>query len=217
MMKDDTERPAGPKRSKYLGLGIIAGMVVISVAGSVLLIQHYDYVARLQQHGLLGLFIISIFAGSPIPIPTPSMILTFTMGSILSPVLVGLVSGLGNGLGNALIFWAGRGGHHIFENYLAPSPSREVPKSRLGRFFRRMTALPEFTRDRVLVAVFLLSIYPNPVLTPLILAMGATRYSFIKFFLCCTAGKTVQAMILAYLGYFGLRSLLRFMGVFTVP
>jgi membrane protein YqaA with SNARE-associated domain len=216
-MKDGTEQQAISNKGKYVGLGIMAGMIVISVVGSVLLIQHYGYVERLQQHGLLGLFVISVFAGSPLPIPTPSMILTFTMGSILSPVLVGLVSGFGNGIGNALIFWTGHGGHAVIKSFLAPSASKEVPKSRLGRFFRRVTTVPGFTRNRVLVAVFLLSVYPNPVLTPLILTMGMTRYNFTKFFLACWAGKTVQSMILSYLGYFGLRSLLRFMGVLNVP
>jgi membrane protein YqaA with SNARE-associated domain len=216
-MEDIARQPVSSNRSKYVGLGIMAGMIVISVAGSVLLIQHYEYVRRLEQHGLLGLFVISIFAGSPIPIPTPSMILTFTLGSFLHPILVGVVAGFGNGIGNALIFWTGHGGHAVFKSFLTPPADSEPPKSKLGRFFRRITTVPAFAKDRVLVAVFLLSIYPNPVLTPLILTMGLTRYNFTKFFLVCTAGKTVQSLILAYLGYFGLRSLLRFMGIFTVP
>jgi hypothetical protein len=30
-------------------------------------------------------------------------------------------------------------------------------------------------------------------------------------------GKTVQSMVLSYLGYFGLRSFLRYIGVFDMP
>ena len=67
------------------------------------------------------------------------------------------------------------------------------------------------------VTVFLLSIYPNPVLTPVVLGMGATRFSFTKFFLACWGGNTVMTMVIAFLGYFGLRSLLHFLGVFNVP
>jgi membrane protein YqaA with SNARE-associated domain len=215
-MERETEQAESGK-GRYIGLGLLAGMIIISVVGSILLVQHFAYISRLENQGLLGLFIISIFAGSPIPIPTPSMILTFTLGSILSPILVGLVAGFGNGVGNALIFWTGRGGHKVFRNFLTPSPLTNPPKSRLGRFFRRLTTVPEFTRNRVLVAILLLSIYPNPVLTPLILTMGATRYNFTRFFLAIWGGKTVQSLILAYLGYFGLRSLLRYMGVFHIP
>lgn len=203
--------------SKYVAIGLMAAIIIISVGGSVLLIQHWEYISRLERHGYWGLFIISLFAGSPIPIPTPSMILTFTLGSILNPVLVGLVSGFGNGVGNALIFWTGRGGHAVFRNLNITAQNGEPPRSRIGRFFKRMSQVPEFVKNRVLWAVFLLSVYPNPVLTPLILGMGVMRFRFWKFFLVIWAGKTAQSMILSYLGYYGLRSLLRYLGIFDAP
>ena len=202
-------------KSKYIAIGLLAGMIIISVGGSVLLIQHWQYITELERQGYLGLFIISVFAGSPIPIPSPSMILTFTLGSILNPVLVGLVSGLGNGLGNVLIFWTGRGGLLFFKNINISIPSDDNNPSRIGRILRklRMPRMSEFARRRALWAVFILSIYPNPILTPIILGMGAARFHFWKFFLACTAGKIVQSMALSYLGHFGLRSLLQYFGI----
>ncbi len=204
-------------RGKYLAIGLMVAMVAISVVGSLFLIWNWEYISELEQQGYVGLFFISIFAGSPIPIPTPSMILTFTLGSILNPVLVGVVAGFGNAVGNALIFWTGRGGHVVFKNIFNSSPSDEPPRSRIGRFFRRVSRMPDYARRRANVAVFLLSIYPNPVLTPMILGMGAMRFHFWQFFLAIFAGKTVQSMVLSYLGYFGLRSILRYFGVFDVP
>jgi membrane protein DedA with SNARE-associated domain len=44
--------------------------------------------------------------------------------------------------------------------------------------------------------------------------MGAKRYNFWKFFLVCWAGKMVEASVISYLGYFGLRSILRYFGIF---
>jgi membrane protein YqaA with SNARE-associated domain len=205
------------KHAKLIGVGLLALTLIISVGGSVLLVQHREYITELERQGYLGLFIISIFAGSPIPVPTPAMILTFTLGSILSPFLVGLVSGFGNAAGNTLIFWTGQGGHKAFQNLMVSTPSGEPPRSKMGRFFKRLSRVPEIASRRVLVAIFVLSIYPNPILTPLILGMGATRYRFWKFFLTIWAGKTAQGMILAYLGYFGLRSLLQLFGVFHIP
>jgi membrane protein DedA with SNARE-associated domain len=145
------------------------------------------------------------------------MILTFTLGSILNPFFVGLVSGFGNAAGNALIFWTGQGGHKVFRNFMVFTPSDKPPRSKISRFFKRLSRVPEIASRRVLVAVFLLSIYPNPILTPLILGMGATRYRFWQFFLAIWAGKTAQGMLLAYLGYFGLRSILKFFGILQVP
>jgi membrane protein YqaA with SNARE-associated domain len=208
-----------PGKGRYIALGLTGALIAISIAGSVLLVKHWEYMMQLERQGYLGLFVISIFAGSPLPIPTPSMILTFTLGSVLNPVLVGLVSGFGNGIGNALIFWTGRGGHAVFRSVFVSEPARGNSPSRIGRFFGKIgiSRTPDFVRRRAFFAVFLLSIYPNPVLTPLILGMGAMRYSFGRFFLAIWAGKTVQSLLLSYLGYFGLRSLLRFLGVFHVP
>jgi membrane protein YqaA with SNARE-associated domain len=204
-----------PRKRKYIAIGLLAALIIISVGGTVFFILNWEYVEQLQGKGLLGLFIISLFAGSPIPIPTPSMILTFTLGSVLNPALVGLVSGLGNGVGNALIYWSGRGGHAFFKS-LSASEGEDKPTSRIGRFFRKLKIqqLLHRAQGRVMLTVFLLSIYPNPVLTPMIITMGASRFSFTRFFIAVWAGKTVQSMILAYLGYFGLRSLLRYFGVF---
>jgi membrane protein YqaA with SNARE-associated domain len=204
------------KLAKYLAISLLAATLIISVGGSVLLVQHWEYISQLERQGYLGLFIISIFAGSPIPIPTPSMILTFTLGSILSPFLVGLVSGFGNAAGNALIFWTGRGGHKVFQSFMVTASAEAHPRSKLRRFFNRLWRVPEIARRRVLVAVFVFSIYPNPILTPLILGMGAARFRFWQFFLTIWAGKTTQCMILSYLGYFGLRSLLKYFGLFQV-
>ena len=206
------------RKNQYIAIGLLAALIIISVGGTVLLIFNWEYVEQLQNQGLLGLFVISLFAGSPIPIPTPSMILTFTLGSLLNPVLVGLVSGLGNGIGNALVYWSGRGGLKFFESFNVSDKDGE-PSSRIGRFFRKLKIqqLLNRARSKVLLTVFLLCIYPNPVLTPMIITMGASRFSFTRFFIAVWAGKTVQSMLLAYLGYFGLRSLLRYLGIFDMP
>ena len=200
------------RKKKYIAVGLLAATIGGSVAVAVFLIYNWKYVIRLEHEGYFGLFLISLLAGSPIPIPTPSMILTFTLGSLLNPVLVGTVSGLGNAIGYALIYLTGRGGLQFLPNF-------DVSNSGIGRFLKkiRMSRMLDSPNRTGVVAVFLLSIYPNPVFTPMVLGMGATRFSFMKFFLPCWAGKTVMTMLLAFLGYFGLRSLLHFLGVFNVP
>jgi membrane protein YqaA with SNARE-associated domain len=206
-------------KRKHVSVGLLVATIGGSVAASVFLIYHWEYVSRLENHGYFGLFLISLLAGSPIPIPTPSMIFTFTLGSLLNPVLVGIVSGLGNAIGIALIYLTGRGGLQFLPNFDVSASASEASSSRIGWFLRkiRMPQMLGFANRRGVVAVFLLSIYPNPVLTPVVLGMGATRFRFTKFFLACWVGKTVQTMILAYLGYFGLRPLLHFLGVFNAP
>ena len=200
------------KKNQYIGAALLVVTMGGSVALALFLIYNWEYVTRLENAGYLGLFLISLIAGSPIPIPTPSMILTFTLGSLLNPALVGLVAGLGAATGYALIYLTGRGGFRFL-------PKFNVSESGIGRFLRKikMSRLLESPNQAGMVTVFLLSIYPNPVLAPMVFGMGATRFSFTKFFVACWAGTTIMTMVIAFLGYFGLGSLLHFLGVFNVP
>jgi len=201
------------RAKRYLAVSILAATVIISIVGSVFLVWNWQYIIQLQRHGYLGLFLIAIFAGSPIPIPTPSMILTVTLASILNPLLVALVAGFGNSIGQALVYWTGRGGHNLYRS-LGLSWNSEG-NSWFTRLMRklRMPRMREFARRHSLWAIFLLGMYPNPVFMPVVMGMGAARYGFWKFYLVCWAGKTVESGLLSFLGYFGLRSLLRYFGI----
>jgi membrane protein YqaA with SNARE-associated domain len=202
-----------PRAKRYLAVGVLAATVIISIVGSVFLVWNWQYIIQLQQHGYYGLFLISIFAGSPIPIPTPSMILTFTLGSILNPFFVALVSGFGNSIGQVLVYWTGRGGHNLYRSMGLSWSSQG--NSRIARLMHKLKLprMGEFARRHALWAVFILGMYPNPVLMPVIMGMGAARYNFWKFYLVCLAGKTVESTALSFLGYFGLRSILHLFGV----
>jgi membrane protein YqaA with SNARE-associated domain len=199
------------RRRKYITISLLVVMTCLTIGLSVFLVYHWQYVVKLEQHGYLGLFLISLLAGSPVPIPTPSMILTFTLGSLLNPIYIGMVAGLGNTIGNSFIYYTGRAGLKIFTDF-------SHSNSRVGRLLNseRLSRIINSGSWKEMAVVFLLFMYPNPAATPLILAMGAERFSFPKFLVVCWSGKTVQGLVLAYLGHFGLRSLLHFFGVFNV-
>jgi membrane protein YqaA with SNARE-associated domain len=204
------------KVKRYLAISILALIMIISVGGSVWLIHNWRYMDLLARQGYIGLFTISLFAGSPIPIPTPNLILTFTMGSVLNPVLVALVSSFGNAIGNALIYFVGRGGLVFFKNLqVSTKKRRSIRPTRWARFLYKikLPKINEFARKNALWAVFIRGMYPNPLLMTVEMGMGATRYNFWKFFVVCWAGKMVEALILSYLGYYGLRSILQWFGV----
>ena len=205
------------RKRQYIITGLLVTTTCITVAGSVFLIMNWEHVSRLQPHSYSGLFLISLLAGAPIPIMTPGILITFVLGSILNPVLVGVVAGLGNAVGNILAYLTGRGGVRFFSTTGIFSQADETDSSRIGRFFRKIkgSRLLGFANQQGMVAVFLLSIFPNPLLTPMVLSLGAARFNFMKFLVACWAGQTIQAMLLAYIGHLGLRSLLRFLGVFS--
>jgi membrane protein YqaA with SNARE-associated domain len=178
----------------------------------------------MEKQGLLGVFAIALFAGSPIPVPTPNLIFIFTMGSIINPALVAVVAAFGNALGNSLVYLTGRGGLAFFKSLelgrkekLIEIPGTEVIVSRWQRIINKFkwSKATEYARKNALMAVFILGMYPNPLLMAVVAGLGAARYNFWKFFIVCMAGKFVESAVMAYLGHFGLRSLLHFFGVHT--
>jgi membrane protein DedA with SNARE-associated domain len=62
-------------------------------------------------------------------------------------------------------------------------------------------------------AVFIMASVLNPIYYPFAVFMGMLRFGLIRFFFLTWAGRTVKNVILAYLGYFGLRSILQWLGL----
>ncbi len=203
-------------KKKYIAGSIFLGGVI---AVCVFLVYHWEYVARFQQYGYLGLFIMTIVTGFSIPIPVPYMVFTFTLGGILHPALVGATAGLGLGIGGMLLYLTGRGGRRFLPQFNISDPADEAYSSRMSRFLRwlKVPRMMDFAHQRGALAVFVLSAVPNPFFAPVAVSLGTMRFRSWKFFAACWAGSTVKAMALAYLGYLGLGSLLRWLGAFSLP
>jgi membrane protein DedA with SNARE-associated domain len=206
---------ATSKRRKYILGGLFIGGIV---AICVFLVFNWEYIVRFKQYGYLGLFVMTIVTGFSIPLPMPYMIFTFTLGGILHPALVGAAAGLGLGIGGTLLYLTGRGGRRILPHFNIPEVDDEDYSSRWSRFLMKIKVpkMLDFAKRRGGVAIFILSAVPNPIFAPVAVSMGTMRFSMWKFFLSCWGGSTAKAMVLAYLGYLGLGSALRFFGVFGV-
>jgi len=63
------------------------------------------------------------------------------------------------------------------------------------------------------LTLFILSAVLNPFFYPAALAAGALRFGIRRYFLICWAGKTIKGLTVAYAGYWGLRGLLRILGM----
>jgi membrane protein DedA with SNARE-associated domain len=203
-------------KRKYIPGSLFLGGVI---TGCVFIVYHWEYFTRFEHFGYLGLFLINILTGSPPPVPVPYMIIIPTFGAILKPQLVGLVSGLGLTAGAALLYLTGRGGRRFLPQFNISDPSSGGYSLPIARFLRKikLPRILDFANRRGRLAVFVLSALPNPFFAPMVVTMGTTRFSFVRFFLSCLAGQIAKAMVLAYIGYFGLSSVLRYFGVFHVP
>ena len=179
------------------GLYIGGLALVITLLFCVAVVYYWDYIARLQGYGYLGIFIISLLSSSIMVLPIPHVAVVFTMGGVLNPALVGAASGLGASIGAITIYLTGYGGHSLLQN---------VNNS----FYSR---LMNWVQRRGSIAVFIMSAVFNPLFIPMTITMGMLRFRLWKFFLMCWAGFTVKSLIIAYFGYFGLGALLRWLGI----
>lgn len=171
--------------------------LVITLLLCVIVVYYWDYINQLQGYGYLSVFIISLLAGSIMVLPIPYVAVVFTLGGVFNPALVGAASGLGASIGAVTIYLTGYGGHRLFQNVNDPLYSRLV----------------DWARRRGSVTVFVMSAVFNPLFIPMTIVMGMLRFRLWKFFLLCWAGNTVKSLAIAYAGYLGLRSLLRWLGV----
>ena len=182
--------------------------MAVTIASCVAVIYYWDYISPLQNYGYLGAFLFGFLAGSSLPLPLPYLVVTFTLGGVLNPALVGVASGLGAGIGGTLVYLFGRGGRRFFPKLGLFSPDTEqTPSPRMARFL-------EWAHLRGSIVVFVMSAMLNPMFAPMAITMGAIRFRLAKFFLWCSAGNIVKSLFIAFCGYFGLGALLRWLGVF---
>jgi len=155
----------------------------------------------------LGVFVAAFFAGSSLPMPLPYIVVTFTLGGVLNPLLVGLISGLGAGIGGTLVYLSGRGGRRLFfgTDIFTPDVDEADPS--------RIAKTVDWARRRGSIVIFIMSAIINPLFAPMAVAMGALKFRTEKFFLMCWAGNTVKSLLIAYCGYFGLGALLSWLNL----
>jgi uncharacterized membrane protein YdjX (TVP38/TMEM64 family) len=188
---------AAKPRSRKFEYLVGALALTVTVAACVVVVVYWDYVRHAQQFGYFGAFLISILAGGTAFVPIPGILVVFTLGSVLNPALVGIVSGLGEAVGSIGIYMSGWGGQRIVQNL------------NHHRFFEKFSY---WLRNRGEIAVFLMSAILNPLFLPFTAIAGMMRFGLLRFFFLCWAGKAIKNMAVAYLGLLGLRSVLHWVG-----
>ncbi len=185
-------------------------LVLSMVAVCVLVIYYREYLEHFRYLGYPSAFIFGFIAGSSLPVPLPYLIVTFSLGGVLNPVLVGLASGTGAGIGGALFYLFGSNGRRLLAgiNIFKARPDLE-DSTKAQRLYVR---LQQWTHQRGPLVVFLMSAIFNPVFAPMAVAIGALRFSFWRFLFWCTLGNLVKSMFIAYCGYLGLGAILRWIG-----
>ena len=198
MMREyNLETGVNGKRLNKREIAIGGAALAVTIAFCAAVIYYWDYLLLLERYGYAGIFFISILAGGTVVVPVPGLVVVFTMGSVLHPAIVGASAGLGEAVGSLSIYLTGYGGHSTF-------------KTLNSRITSRFEA---WLQRRGAVAVFLMSAVINPLYYPFTAMAGLMHFGLVKFFFLSWAGKTVKNTVVAYLGFLGLGSLLRYIGI----
>ena len=183
-----------PTRREALVGGI---SLAITITVGVLIIEHRDFVDQMARWGYVGAFLINIAAAGTFLLPGFSAVLSFTLGGVLNPAIVGAVAGAGEAIGASGVYFMGYGGGGLFGD-------------RNSRMYSRFSNAVERHGSK---AVFVLATLITPFYYPFAMFMGMIRFGWVRFFLATLAGRTIKNMILAYLGHFGLGALLNWLGL----
>ncbi len=184
---------------------IIGGLgLTITIVSCVLLIRYWEYMPDFGNYGYLGAFILTLITGIGLPLPFLYVILIFALGAVLNPALLGIVAGLGAATGQLLLYVIGYLGRPLLAT---KDPSSNGIRNKV--YFR----IPVWVRRKTALFNFLANAILNPFGVPITLALSASGFPTWKFFLTSFAGNTVKCLVIAYCGYFGLGSLLSWLGL----
>jgi len=169
------------------------------------MLRYWKEIGELEKWGMVGIFVIAFIAGSSIPTPISYLLIIFAMANqptygLWQPVLVGLSGGIGAGAGGTLVFLVGKGGRRLFPEFKDLSTDERAQNTITNKF---MSKFNQLAHKQGSIVVFMMSALLNPAFAPMAIAMGATRFKAIKFFIMCTFGNLLKALVIAYIGFFG--------------
>jgi uncharacterized membrane protein YdjX (TVP38/TMEM64 family) len=156
--------------------------LVFSVAITAAVILFRNQLLALRGYGYLGIFLISVLGNATVLLPVPSLAVVFAGGSVMNPLLVGLVAGMGEPLGELTGYLAGYGGSAVVEN--------KAYGERLTGWMQRNGFL----------TILVLAAIPNPLFDLAGITAGMLHFPVWKFLLACWLGKSVKAIAVAFLG-----------------
>lgn len=158
------------------------GALALAIAITIVIALLANRIEELQGLGYLGAFLIMLLGNATVILPVPGLVFVIAMGSTLNPWLLGLAAGPGAALGELTGYLAGYGG-------ATPLEHTDLYQ-RFNGWMDRFGPL----------AIFGLSVVPNPFFDMAGLLAGASHMPLWQFMLAAGLGKIVQATVLAWAG-----------------
>lgn len=180
-------------------LGVI--VVLAAIAGPIVL-QHYVSFepSMMMTFGYVAVLLMGALGSITFFLPVPTLTLVFVGATVLNPVLLAIAAAVGITIGMAGCYALGKAGSNLAER------SQPDPGTRLFRATSRVSDW--YTRNLTLTSFFVAAI-PNPVFDYAGYFAGLTGVSQTRFLAATFAGKTVQSLVVALLGYYAFEQISR--------
>ena len=162
-------------------------MLLASLTISILIIVFNKEIRNLQEFGYIGIFLVMFLGNATVLIPVPVLApLNILLGGVFtSPILLGLTVGVASSLGELVGYLAGYSGSGIVKS---------------SKVYKKIESQVE---KYGLWAILFLALIPNPLFDVAGVAAGALGIKWWKFLIAVTIGKTIRAIVFAYIGYTG--------------
>ena len=166
---------------------LLAILAIMTIA-----LVYRDRLPTVETLGYPAIFIVSFLGSATIFFPVPAIIAVCAGGTLLNPLLSGLIGGTGMALGEGTAYLAGAAGSGLLKD---------------NRWYGR---LRPWVERRGWIVVLVIATVPNPIFDVVGVIAGAMRMPLWQFFGAVWIGKTARSVGLAYgcaLGYDFLRAL----------
>jgi membrane protein DedA with SNARE-associated domain len=204
---DESPEPseAAKKRSTRSAYALSIVGVILTVLMFVAIIYFDEQINEMKEWGYIGAFIISILGGSTIIIPVPGLAVMVALASAMKDpwhvALLGFAGVAGEMIGAVLIYMTGHGA------------GKAISSNKHGAVQKAYDKMLNFIRRRGGWALFAVAAIINPFYYPAAFACGALRMEIKKYLIISLLGKIIKVMSVVYIGYFGLKGILRAIGI----
>ncbi len=176
-------------------------VIVAAVAAPIILQRYISFDPGLVlTFGYLAVFFLGALGSITFFLPVPTLTLVFAGATVLNPILLAIAAAAGITVGMAGCYALGKAGSRLAER------SQPDPGTRLYRATSRVSDW--YTRN-VTTTSFLVAAVPNPVFDYAGYFAGLTGVSQTRFLAATFAGKVVQSLVVALLGYYAFEQISR--------
>jgi uncharacterized membrane protein YdjX (TVP38/TMEM64 family) len=181
-----TQQPKPPEmqseNQKFGWKHLAAFLFAVSV--TVLIFLFREQLRELEKLAYVGAFLVMLVGNATVLLPAPGLVIVYSLGSTLNPLLLGLFAGSGAALGELTGYAAGYGGSAVIDNY------------------KLYHSIKKWMNRYGAIVITLMASIPNPIFDLVGVVAGSMRMKWWRFLIAVWIGKIIQSIIIAYAGAF---------------